>query len=182
MKKSQLDAIGVDSSTGSGKITSETHKYLPEDVPPVNNTWTNKMPAITLATEATLHLDMVKALESPFDISKDVIANPNNLRLLHSAIGICTEAGELLDMLKKVLFAGKQIDRTNAIEEFGDVLWYLVLGLDEIGSNLQEALFINRKKLALRHGSKFNITAAGDYASRDLGAERKLLEDSTKKV
>src|ERR1700677_3795449 len=39
------------------------------------------------------------------------------LRLLHVGMGLCTEAGEFVDQLKRHIFYGRPIDRTNLIEE-----------------------------------------------------------------
>lgn len=45
--------------------------------------------------------------------------------LLHMAIGISGEAGELLDAVKKHVIYGKPLDRENVIEELGDLEFYL---------------------------------------------------------
>jgi len=44
------------------------------------------------------------------------------LRLLHGAIGICTEVGELLEAMNR-----KEVDAVNLAEEIGDILWYLAI-------------------------------------------------------
>ena len=95
------------------------------------------------------------------------------LRLLHAAIGLATESGELLDMLKKHLYYGKPLDVTNAIEEIGDVSWYMRLGLDAMDSNMVHALLVNVRKLKKRYGGKFTEHAA---LNRNLPEERKILE------
>lgn len=48
-------------------------------------------------------------------------------RLDHAAKGMCTEIGELKDMLKKHIVYGKPFDEVNVLEECGDQLWYLAL-------------------------------------------------------
>lgn len=55
--------------------------------------------------------------------------------LLHAAIGIAGEAGEILDCVKKSWVYGKEIDRAHLIEELGDLIHYyqmlcLVLNID----------------------------------------------------
>lgn len=52
---------------------------------------------------------------------------PNIMRLEHSLMGIVTEAGELMDQLKKHIVYGKELDLVNLAEECGDVFWYLAL-------------------------------------------------------
>lgn len=45
----------------------------------------------------------------------------------HAAIGIFTETGELLDIFKKNLWYGKEIDLVNFKEELGDIMWYVAM-------------------------------------------------------
>ncbi len=95
-------------------------------------------------------------------------------RLLHGAIGICTEAGELQDAIKKNLIYGKPLDGTNIMEECGDILWYVALCLDASGYTMEQAMERNIAKLKARFGDKFTEHAA---LNRDLDAERAVLED-----
>lgn len=51
---------------------------------------------------------------------------PNVSRLLNlGAMGLAGEAGEVADLLKKVLFHDRELDRDKLIQELGDVRWYL---------------------------------------------------------
>lgn len=88
--------------------------------------------------------------------------------LVHSIIGIATEAGELLEIFDKPEF-----DRTNFIEEVGDVLWYIAIGLNAVGSTFEEAQRINIAKLRKRYPEKFTEY---DANNRDLKGEREVLE------
>lgn len=98
----------------------------------------------------------------------------SDIRLLHASLGMATEAGELLDQIKKHLFYGKEIDRVNLIEEAGDILWYMGVLLDELDVSFEKVMQINHDKLAKRYGEKFSSEAA---LNRDLKAERKVLEN-----
>jgi NTP pyrophosphatase (non-canonical NTP hydrolase) len=95
-------------------------------------------------------------------------------RLLHGALGACTEVGELQDAIKKHLMYGREFDRVNVIEECGDILWYMALCLSAVGSNMDEAMERNLAKLFKRYGNRFTAEAA---LNRDLEGERKLLEE-----
>ena len=57
-----------------------------------------------------------------FDAIRARLTN-RNIQLLHAAIGAATEAGELLDAIKKALFYGKEVDEVNFKEEIGDACW-----------------------------------------------------------
>lgn len=99
--------------------------------------------------------------------------DPTNLRLLHAAIGLCTETGELQDALKKSIFYGKPLDRTNLAEELGDVMWYIAIACDALGVSLEGVMEKNIAKLKARYGDKFTQHAA---LNRNLEAERTILE------
>jgi NTP pyrophosphatase (non-canonical NTP hydrolase) len=94
-------------------------------------------------------------------------------RLMHGMIGVCTEAGELQDMVKKHLIYGKEFDPVNVIEECGDVLWYVALALDACGYTMTDAMDRNLAKLRARFGERFTSERA---LTRDLEAERTTLE------
>lgn len=68
---------------------------------------------------------------------------PHREHLIHMALGIVGEFGELIDAVKKVAIYGKPADIVNYTEEIGDVLWYYAglhreLSVDPVYS--QEAL------------------------------------------
>jgi NTP pyrophosphatase (non-canonical NTP hydrolase) len=97
----------------------------------------------------------------------------DSARLLHAAMGLVTEAGEFLDMLKKHIYYGKPLDYTNAVEETGDILWYSGLAIDELRMVMNDVMTINIEKLKLRYPSKFTEKHA---IERNVEAERGLLE------
>lgn len=100
--------------------------------------------------------------------------NPKTLRLLHGAIGLCTESGEFLDALKKYLFYGKPLDPVNLKEECGDLFWYLAILADEMGeANFTNMLQTNIAKLRARYPEKFTEDAA---QNRQLEAEQDVLK------
>jgi NTP pyrophosphatase (non-canonical NTP hydrolase) len=94
-------------------------------------------------------------------------------RLLHGMIGVCTEAGELQDMVKKHLVYGKPLDLTNVMEECFDVMWYVSLCLDAAGFSMEEAMERGIAKLRARYPNGFTEEAA---LKRDLVKERAELE------
>lgn len=103
------------------------------------------------------------------------LANPKNIRLLHAAMGLCTEANEFLDAMKKFIFYGKPIDEVNLAEEIGDSDWYKAIACDVLDKSFEEIWAAVINKLAKRYGGDFNIEGA---INRDLGKERSILENS----
>lgn len=94
-------------------------------------------------------------------------------RMLHSVMGISTEAGELLDAFKKNIFYGKPIDKVNIVEELGDLLWYVAIMCDCLQISFEDIMQINIDKLRIRYPNKFTSYHA---QNRNLESERKVLE------
>ena len=93
--------------------------------------------------------------------------------LLHFGLGISTEAGELLDALKKSWFYGKPLDLVNIREELGDLLWYIAALHQRMGWDMELTMEANIAKLRKRYPEKFT---KADALNRDLEAERDQLE------
>jgi hypothetical protein len=103
------------------------------------------------------------------------LQNRETVRLLHAAMGMSTEAAELIDILKKHIFYGMPIDSVNAAEEIGDNQWYVGLAISVLRSTMNEILTMNIEKLRIRYPDKFS---EADAVTRDIPSERKLLERS----
>ena len=93
----------------------------------------------------------------------------------HGILGIATEAGELLDALKKGIYYGKPLDPVNIKEECGDLFWYLALICKANGWTFDEIQQQNIAKLKARYPDKFTKDKA---LTRDLPKERKILEST----
>jgi NTP pyrophosphatase (non-canonical NTP hydrolase) len=94
------------------------------------------------------------------------------LRLLHVGMGLCTEAGEFMDQMKRFNFYGKDIDLGNLDEEVGDVLWYLAIYMAVRGKTFEQIMLQNIRKLRARYPEKFTSDKA---LHRDLTAEQSAL-------
>ena len=80
---------------------------------------------------------------------------------LNAVVGLAAEAGELLDIHKKVWFhTKKDLDnqRQELLSEHGDVIYYWLQSLDLHGFTVEEVLDYNRKKLASRHPELGQVT------------------------
>lgn len=101
------------------------------------------------------------------------LSNVHTLRLLHAAMGLCTESGEFMDMMKKHILYGKDIDEPNLKEELGDLEWYIALAIDELKTTFGIVFETNIEKLRARYPNKFTEHHA---LNRNLDKERKILE------
>ncbi len=110
-----------------------------------------------------------------FETIKTRLSDERTIRALHAAIGLVTEAGELLDAFKKHIFYGRILDWINIGEETGDLFWYLAILADVMGEeNFYRLMSINITKLHARYGDKFSDHAA---LNRNLNVERTILEE-----
>lgn len=123
------------------------------------------------------YLEGVLKTESvDFDAISERLRDRAALRLLHASMGIGTEAGELVDQIKKHAFYGRELDKENLFEEIGDLLWYIGIALDELGYTFEDAMAANHRKLAARYNKGFSKKSA---LNRDLEQERKALLGET---
>lgn len=135
----------------------------------------NEYQQLALRTEHTPLFIQDPNLDKPIDREHSPLAvvPSQYARLMHAALGACTEVGELQDAIKKNLIYGKPFDGVNVMEECGDVLWYLALALDAAGFTLEYCMQRNIDKLRKRFPDKFTQDRA---LTRDLDAERAALE------
>ena len=71
--------------------------------------------------------------------------------VLYAAIGICGEAGEVSELIKKYAYHGYTIDKDHLARELGDVLWYVSYMAHLFGYSLGEIMEMNQDKLAKRY-------------------------------
>lgn len=71
--------------------------------------------------------------------------------VLYAAIGICGEAGEVSELIKKYAYHGHAIDKDHLARELGDVLWYVSYMAHLFGYSLGEIMEMNQDKLAKRY-------------------------------
>jgi len=88
------------------------------------------------------------------------ITEGTNGQLLHGALGISGEAGELLDAVKKTIMYGKPLDKANVLEELGDIAWYMAIALEAVGSDFSEVMSLNQAKLDKRYPGGFTEVLA----------------------
>src|SRR6187551_2079419 len=70
------------------------------------------------------HAAMVQFLAKPGSDILDSLT-PAKCNLMHAAIGIASEGGEILDCVKKYIIYNKDLDRDNLIEELGDMEFFM---------------------------------------------------------
>ncbi len=76
--------------------------------------------------------------------------------ILNGVLGLCGESGEAIDLVKKHIFQGHELDKAKMAKELGDVAWYLALTAYAIGYNLEDILKMNLEKLQARYPDGFD--------------------------
>ena len=90
----------------------------------------------------------------------DVQDNMNLPRVMTSAIGMLAESGEFTEVLKKMVFQGKEFTEENRFHmkrELGDILWYWIQGCIALGYTPDEVMDENIKKLEARYPNGFEV-------------------------
>ena len=75
-------------------------------------------------------------------------------RLLTASVGMCAEAGEFTEIVKKIVFQGKPVNEDNLFHlkrELGDIMWYVMQACMGLGTDLNEIIEMNVEKLASRY-------------------------------
>ena len=95
------------------------------------------------------------------------IADNENL-MLNGAMGLNGEAGEVIDMLKKYMFQGHNLDIEHIAKELGDCLWYIAVCAKGAGYTLDEIAQMNVSKLRKRYPDGFEVEKSLHRAERDI--------------
>lgn len=90
---------------------------------------------------------------------------PEDKRIIYPSLGMCGEAGEVADKVKKVIRDNNQSfddERKEAIAlEIGDVLWYCATLAHDLGYTLEDVARMNIDKLASRQ-QRGKLGGSGD--------------------
>ena len=92
-------------------------------------------------------------------------------RLMTSAIGMLAESGEFAEVMKKILFQGKEMNEENRFHmkrELGDVLWYWIQGCIALGYTPEEVMQENIKKLEKRYPNGFEVARSENREVGDI--------------
>lgn len=116
-----------------------------------------KIPPLDEIIEACFKADVIKALcfykqnKKPEGFRcRKTHFSIRDKRLIHCALGLISEGGEILKAVLEDIDVREDID---VEEEIGDAAWYLAIGLDEVGIDV---LYRNIEKLKKRYPKAFS--------------------------
>ena len=123
----------------------------------------------------TKHIDFEKYAEFvdavTSDESRDFVSLADRLvhldekganieRLITGAVGINSEGGEIMEIVKKLVFQGKKWEPDTVYHlkrELGDVMWYVMQCLIALDTDMNEVVEMNVDKLKKRYpGGEFD--------------------------
>ncbi len=78
--------------------------------------------------------------------------------LINGVMGLCGEAGEVIDIVKKHLAQGHELNKDKIIEELGDVLWYVAEVAYVLNVKLEDVFTLNIEKLSKRYKNGFSVS------------------------
>ena len=76
--------------------------------------------------------------------------------LINSVMGLCGESGEAIDIVKKWLAHGHDLDKDHLAKELGDIAWYLAEAATALDMELEDILAANIEKLKKRYPEGFS--------------------------
>ena len=76
--------------------------------------------------------------------------------LINGVMGLCGESGEVIDIVKKHLAQGHELDKEKIIKELGDVAWYMAEIATVLEVELEDVLVQNIEKLKKRYPEGFS--------------------------
>lgn len=89
-------------------------------------------------------------------------------QLQNGLMGLNGESGECIDILKKYLFQGHDLDKAHIAKELGDVAWYLAVSAQALGFDLETILQMNVEKLKVRYPHGFDAGHSQHRSSGDI--------------
>lgn len=87
--------------------------------------------------------------------------------LINGVMGLCGESGEAIDIVKKHLAQGHELDREHLAKELGDIAWYLAETAFAIDYRLEDIFQMNIDKLKKRYPQGFDTDSSINRASDD---------------
>ena len=109
-----------------------------------------------VTSEPSMDLNALKASLDDIESRSDI----KTPRLLTAALGLGSEAGEFVEIVKKMILQGKPASEENIFHmkrELGDIMWYWTTACVSLGLDPFEVISENQAKLEARYGEKFEV-------------------------
>jgi NTP pyrophosphatase (non-canonical NTP hydrolase) len=127
---------------------------MSEEIKKFFSTYTDFVTNVT--SEPSIDLDSLKKSFDDVEKNSDI----KTPRLLTAALGLGSETGEFVEIVKKMYLQGKPPSEDNIFHmkrELGDIMWYWVTACASLNLDPFEVISENQEKLAARYGEKFEV-------------------------
>ena len=127
---------------------------MSEEIKKFFSTYTDFVTKVT--SEPSIDLDALKKSFDEIEQSSGI----KTPRLLTAALGLGSETGEFVEIVKKMYLQGKPPSEDNIFHmkrELGDIMWYWVTACASLNLDPYEVISENQEKLAARYGEKFEV-------------------------
>ena len=88
--------------------------------------------------------------------------------LINGVMGLCGESGEAINIVKKYVAQGHDLDKEHLAKELGDIAWYLAETATALGISLETILQMNIDKLKKRYPDGFSSEKSKERKSNDI--------------
>lgn len=125
------------------------------------------------SNDLTSFINRLDQLDANFNYETDTHGPDINVPLLITAcFGLAAEAGEFIEIPKKILFQGKPLTEENIFHmkrELGDVMWYWINACRALNLDPNEVIAENVNKLQSRYpGGSFDAEYSENRKEGDL--------------
>lgn len=138
----------------------------------------NSIESVEILDSIKKHVIYNKGIDHNLDFGKEWLdrgnsvletLTPEKASLLHMAILIFGEAGEILDAVSKHIFNNEELNRENVIEEVGDLKFGIEGLLQDLNLSHEDCIDSNLKKLTIRYGNSYSDESAQNRKDKEVG-------------
>jgi NTP pyrophosphatase (non-canonical NTP hydrolase) len=114
------------------------------------------------SNDLTKFMNRLDVLDGNYDFANSQHGPDVNVPLmLTGAMGLCSESGELMEIVKKMTFQGKPLNDENLFHmkrELGDIMWYWINMCRALRLDPNDVIVENVNKLKARYpGGEFDV-------------------------
>jgi NTP pyrophosphatase (non-canonical NTP hydrolase) len=139
------------------------------------NSYSNFVQAVTsqASNDLTSFMNRLDVIDGNYDFANSQHGPDVNVPLmLTGAMGLCSESGELMEIVKKMVFQGKPLTEETHFHmkrELGDIIWYWVNMCRALRIDPNDVIAENVEKLKSRYpGGQFDVFHSENRQQGDL--------------
>lgn len=139
------------------------------------NSYTNFVKTVTskASNDLTTFMNRLDIIDGNYDFTNNQHGPDVNVPLmLTGAMGLCSESGELMEIVKKMVFQGKPLTEETHFHmrrELGDIIWYWTNMCRALNVDPNAVIAENVNKLKARYpGGEFDVYHSENRQAGDL--------------